>query len=110
MLLLIILCTFVLFGWIKHEIKKVETAKNATFADCDADEQLLNWCIANPGKYMADFQEGRLVLERKISTYKTFLETHQFIDRKNHLEFLQKLLCTHNPNSCPDNKKWDNKL
>ena len=90
---------------LKKSIDKNKVAMEATFADCDMDDELLRWCIANPGRLIGDDFRGREIVERKIETYQQFLETHQFLDHDNHLDWLKSLLDSHKPNQHKKRKR-----
>lgn len=82
-------------------LDRAQRGMRATFAECDAFDQLLEWRLANPGGYIGDVAYARRLVEVCIQTYVRFLDTHGFNPHaKQHAEylaFLRSLFDEHGP-------------
>lgn len=78
--------------WAWMDTKKSKRALKATYADCDADNDLMNWKFANPSIGIGDSDYACSLVRRCIATWREFLETHPYIKDNSRTAFLYSLL------------------
>lgn len=80
----------------------------ALCAECDAGAAFIEWRLRNQGVYIGLSEEGRLLLGSWLEAYDWFLRTHEFIDGREHREWIAKMfydLPPKHPDDIPSGKK-----
>ncbi len=70
----------------------MKEASLALHADCDAEERLFVWRLANPSVPIGLSCEGRRLVLERIATWDRFIRTHPYIQGDDFREYLYDLL------------------
>ncbi len=79
--------------WLAQEMRNGKGAIKATYAWCDAGDDITSWRFENPNMGIADSPKACQLVKREIEAWEWFLKTHPCIKRDDkYVTFLNSFL------------------